>query len=215
MLKKIIATMAVSVLFQGSANAIVFDTWITNEGNTGNYILEVTQSGGLFNFNLTIDPWNAEALGLFLDFGDATITDTTISGVSTSPGTGGITLFATDTSSSSCGGGCNLNGLNPSLANPDGEWEMIFSLGGSGFDGIQTWMWSIGDSGIDLDDLVMAGVRAQQLCDYPDTLPDGSCGGSDKSYSGTPSEQVPEPSILALMGLGMLGLGFTRRRKRA
>jgi hypothetical protein len=215
MLKKILATIAVSALFQGTANAIIIDSWTTNEGETGNYILEITQGGGSFDFSLTIDPWNAEALGLFVDFGDATITDTTVSGVSTSPTAGGsITLFDTDTSSNSCGSGCNLDGLNPSLANPDGEWEMVFSLGSQGYEGIQTWEWSIGDSGLSLDSLSLVGIRAQQLCVSGDTLPNGDCEGSDKSYSAADGE-VPEPSILALMGLGVLGFGFiTRRRKR-
>ena len=55
---------------------IIFDTWTTNEGGSGNYALTVSDQGeGVFDFNLTINPWNAEGLGVFFDLGGVDVGD--------------------------------------------------------------------------------------------------------------------------------------------
>ena len=176
-IKKILTTVALFAAMQATAQAtVIFDTWTTNEGDTGNYIVSITDNGaGLFDFNVTVNPWNAEALGLFIDLGDATITQTNVTPA------GDVSLFAYDTTSNDCGAGCTLNGLNPVLVDPDEEWEFVFRLGAQGFDSIQTFSWTIGNSGYGESDILLAGVRSQQLCDAGVTLPDGNCGGSDKS----------------------------------
>ncbi len=208
---------------------IIYNTWTSNEPGNGNYIITVDKDviNHQFDINFTVNPWNAEGLGLFIDLGDFDITAPVgLTGITTSPAPGGlVSLFDTDTTSDSCGSGCNLNGLSPIIPAPDGEWELVFRLADQGYDGIQTFNFSINDFGLDESDWGLIGVRAQQLCSGDDLLPkvDGSraCGGSDKSQ-GTPDydpdpdpdpDPVPVPGTLVLIGLGLVGLGWSRKRR--
>ena len=112
---------------------------------------------------------------------------------------------------------------SPPVADPDGEWEFVFRLGEQGFDGIQTYNFSINDaalSGITDSDWGLMAVRSQQLCPPGTTLSDGdsNCGGSDKSY-GTAHEdppEVPVPGTPVLIGLGLVLLArcSAKRRKK-
>lgn len=198
--------------------AALYNSWTTNEGDSGNYILTVTDQGaGNFNFNLTVDPWNAEALGVFVDLGNynfdaaPSVTSSSSSPTSLNPA---VELFATDTTDNGCGNGCNLDGLSPPVATPDGQWEMVFRLGGQGYDGVQTFEWAVaGLTDIAESDFGLVGIRAQQLCDAGSTLPNGSCTGSDKSYGSV--QVVPIPAAAWLFGSGLAGLaGIARRKKR-
>jgi hypothetical protein len=199
--------------------AALYNSWTTNEGESGNYILTVTDQGsGSFNFNLTVDPWNAEALGVFVDLGNynfgaapPSVTSSSSSPTSLNPA---VLLHGTDTNSDTCGNGCNLNGLSPPVATPDGEWEMVFRLGGQGYDGVQTFEWAVaGLTDIAESDFGLVGIRAQQLCDAGDILPGDSCGGSDKSYGSV--QVVPIPAAAWLFGSGLVGLAGIARRKKA
>ena len=197
---------------------VIYNSWTSNDSQTGNYILTINASGGLFNYNLTINPWNAEALGLFIDLGAVTVgTPGSVALTSVTP-TGQVSVFATDTGSDSCGSGCNLNGLNlPALVG--GDWELVFGFGSTGFNNIQTFSWTTSNFGLTESALGAVGIRAQQLCSGTDLLPNSNnCGGSDKSYSrgglhvgGGGQATIPEPATLALFGLGLLGIAFTRR----
>lgn len=202
--------------FAGLSNAaIVASNWTSVNPAAPNYQLTINHISNRFTYHLTINPWNAEALGVMFDLGAVTVGPV---GLISSGNL--VSTFATDTTSNNCGAGCNLAGLPlPTLGG--GDWELVFRLGSSGFEGYQSFTWSTNDFGLDLSDFKAVGLRAQVMCDGNDLLPQNSptCEGSDKSFSTTfttlttpPTTQVPEPATLALAGLSLLAVGATRRK---
>lgn len=206
--------------FSAQAATITYDSWETNEGFSGSYIFTVNDDiAGQFNYNLTVDPWDAEVLGLFLDLGDTAVgsgTDTASVTLSNVNPAGEVVVYAINSSGTQCGQGCGINGLNPALSEPNGNWELIFRLADNGFDGIQAFSWSTADFGLNLSSFGLVAIRAQQQCGEGSELTtesDSGCGGSDKSFGFPTITEVPEPATLGLMVLGLLAFSFSRRRK--
>lgn len=207
---RLIALLTFAIASQAAQATLVYNSWTGSESNHGNYVLTINHVGNQFSYNLTINPWNAEALGLFIDLGAVAVSNVNLGG--TTPAAP-VSLYATDTNSNSCGSGCNLNGLSlPALLGSD--WELVFRLGNTGFDGIQTFNWTTSDFGLNESAFGLVGIRAQQLCTGNTTLPNGNCSGSDKAYgyASTPTNAVPEPSALLLSAFALLALGLVRRR---
>lgn len=211
-LRRLLLIAAMGLSAQANAS-LLYNTWTSDDAFTGNYILNVEHVGSSFIYNLTVNPWNAEALGIFFDLGNVAAGS---SGFSNLNPAAPVQLFATDTSINSCGSGCNLSGLAlPALSG--GDWEFVFRLGGSGFDSLQTFSWQTSDFGLSESAFGLVGIRAQQLCSGSGTLDGGAteCTGSDKAYGyATPSITVPEPGALALVSLALLGFAALRRRKQ-
>ncbi|HRO58049.1 MAG TPA: PEP-CTERM sorting domain-containing protein [Burkholderiaceae bacterium] len=219
MRRVLIALAGFFVGMQTANAAVVYNSWTSNEGHSGNYVLTVSQAAaGALDFSFTVEPWNAEALGLFVNLGNVDLGSVSLSSIAPA---GKVTLFATDTTSNACGAGCNLNGLSvPAMAGDDGEWELVFRLGTQGYEGIQSFGFRVAVDGLELTESMLGtvAVRAQQLCNAGQSLPGGNCGGSDKSW-GLPAltqepAPIPEPGIGALFGLGILGLLTGLRRRR-
>ena len=211
-IRRLLLIAAVGLSAQANAS-LTYNTWSSNDAAIGNYILNIEHVGSNFIYNLTVNPWNAEALGIFFDLGNVAIGSTGFSNLNAAAP---VQLYAKDTGSSTCGSGCNLNGLAlPALVG--GDWELVFRLGGSGFDGLQSFSWKTSDFGLTESAFGLVGVRAQQLCSGSGTLATGTagCSGSDKAYGyATPAiEEIPEPGALALAALALLSLAGLRSRK--
>ena len=220
------------------ANVLTYDAWTTNGGGSPNYILTIDDStAGKFNYSLTIDPWNAQALGLFVDFGSEpdpiidSVVDVGFADTSAANGFGGLkaNLYNINTASASCGSGCNLNGLPKAVKN--NPWEMVFRFDDNGGCNLQqSFSWVTNSFGLGLSDFGLIALRSQVYCDNGGLLPDdqSGCGGSDKSYSsilGTIStistnpplippssiNSVPEPATLLLFCFGLFGVVYSRR----
>lgn len=206
-----------ALLFAGSqAQAIMVTNWDHDSGSTAaDYTLSITESMGRFDFMLSVDMgFTADLLALGLNGPDYDATNLDAMGTD-------ITGFFFDTNS--CGMGCNFNAdIDP------GSFDVIIRFGtqGMGGGGLLSTSFSIAANGFSLDDFTDFGVRSQTSgvagCVKDDDdeevvalLSVRPTCGSDKAFGAVTSVPVPESGALAMLGLGLLGLGFVGRVRRA
>lgn len=214
LLPTFLSAAALALTTTAAPAAAVFSQWSSINPSSGHYQLTVVDTGSQFDWTMTVSPWDAEVLGVFVDFGAVSMpASVPITGVTGAA----VTLAGKDTADLGCGSGCNLNGLSlPGLGG--GDWELVFRLGNAGFDGVRTFRWVTPDFGLGEGDLRLVGVRAQQFCPDGLVLPSSGCTGSDKAWAWpTPaaaSVSVPAPPVSALVLGGVLGLALSLRRRR-
>lgn len=212
LLSTLLAAAALALASTAAPAAAVFSQWSSVNPSSGHYTLTVVDTGSQFDWTMTVSPWDAEVLGVFVDFGNVAMpASVPITGVTGAA----VTLAGKDTADSGCGPGCTLAGLSlPGLGG--GDWDLVFRLGNAGFDGVRTFHWVTPDFGLGEGDLRLVGVRAQQFCPDGLVLPSSGCTGSDKAWSwpapAAASVSVPAPPASALVFGGLLALALRRRR---
>lgn len=216
-----IAVLSSSVGAQATSVSWALNDWKTNENGSGNYQIIIDNIGtSTWDFYLTVDPWNAEAIGFGLELGDIDLGALTLSNVTPLDS---IKMYVNTEDLSPKPILNSMENLIDGMAK-DNEWELLFALGNKGWDGIQTFSWSV--TGVALAEIALndvpwlAAVRAQQYCSG-DSLNTGNgegtnCGGSDKSWAYGEGDitTTPLPAAAWLFGTALAGIAGLRARRR-
>ncbi|MGR2767785.1 PEP-CTERM sorting domain-containing protein [Photobacterium ganghwense] len=216
--KALAAALGLFFVNSASADMLTITSWLDTDAPTAGYTYTVDDNtAGRFTFHVSVPQADADILGIAFNIDGGPYNAGNIDvqnfvalnrdgGTSTAP-TG---LFFNDPN---CGSGCNFNGV-PGGINP---FDVIVRVGSNGA-GNSNWYYDvtfdIANLGLTLSDFESAGIRGQSVLG----------GNSDKAYQtfGDVCEgqcsppQVPEPSSVAFLGLGLAGSTWlARRRKKA
>lgn len=190
------AFVAAGVALSASANAamVSFTDWSST--NTPLLVLPVftvTETAGGFDVSIDIDgssPETGKLSGIFFDLSDS-ITQSDI-------GSFPVTINDFGNNTNNLGGGVNVT--------PFPAFDVGIGFAQTTLNSAFTFFVSDLGGALGLDDWTRVALRFQTVGE------DGE--GSDKLLSSTISE-VPLPGAIWLMGAGLAGLGFARRKKAA
>ena len=218
-LKTTVAAALLGVSSYASAAIVQFDLQDVTNSYGFNGTITVADNG-LNNVTVTADISQANVSltqGDILAFGMNILDDNLLPLTSVLPVTGtgtdsagnAFTIHTPQLNFSDCYGAGACDVFTGGQGSPGKNFDMAFQVGiqGSAQGFLQTITFGLTGAGLDaLDFLGEAGsMRVQSI--NTATLDDAS------SKLVGPSGNVPEPSILALMGLGLIGLGFARRQR--
>lgn len=227
--------LCLPVTAQAATVTFASPDWVynnTDASEQANWLVEIDDLvANQWTFNISIAA-PTTAVGDVLAFGfDSALTGLTFSSISNVSTSTGETLldpiYGNGTNSqTSCGMGCNFNGVTDPGTNSALAFDYILKFGGQGSNNglITSATFQIASAGLTLNSasFTQVGLRIQTL----GTPPDGG-GGSAKDYNSTPIftpsggtvpvDPVPLPAALwfIITALGSVGLLGWRKQKLA
>lgn len=108
-----------------------------------------------------------------------------------------------------------VNGFAFNWGAADNTWVLnAYDSGGNLLDSLSIGPVYASNSG-DYFGIAANAIAYATLQDQHDNIPDGDYVFIDRFTTGGSAVSVPEPSTIALLGLGLLGMGLSRSRKKA
>lgn len=203
-LQRSIAGIAIFAITSLAHGALI--TNLEDATNGGGFFGVVTfEDNGLNTVKITADisdPINAgltqgDILGLWFDFADVSVLTLPLP-IGINPAPFGFSSNP-DSVGTSLGGNVNINGSG------EDNWDLAVKVGENGSAG--------GFNQMVMFDLTILGLSASQFDGQRVGMRVQSIAGGSFGEGSSKLLRVPEPGILALFGLGLLGLGLSQRKR--